>query len=263
MFGPLPLVAWVAQLACVMPLLGGCNAEPPVPTDVAAIESVGILAGPARQAEGLATLQRWSRMGSATASRELALAYRQYPDRLDYTARVNDTFTLAAEQGDAVAAFMLGEAAHRASLSTTNPADRAAPDVASNFKAAWHWYEQAARLNHAEAALMLGRMAANGEGRVADARESAQWLFKAARLGSAQAMFLLFTQHTQPGAQEAQWAIARHLLVEAAHKHYPPAMHALGLALQGGQYGFQRDDQQAAWMMKEASEESRNRWNAR
>lgn len=247
----------------MLPLLGGCDGEPALPADVAAIESVGIQAGPARQVAALAKLQHWSRMGSATATRELALAYRQYPDQPEYAERVNDTFRLAAEQGDAVAAFMLGDAAHRAGLSATNTASSAVPIASPNFKAAWQWYEQAARLNHPEAALMLGRMAANGEGMAPDGRQSTQWLFKAARLGNAQAMFLLFTQHTQPGSQEAQWAIARHLLVEAAHKHYPPAMHDLGLALQGGQYGFQRDGQQAALMMKEASEESRNRWNAR
>ncbi len=236
--------AWGVML-CV---LTSCGFDSPVPTTSAAIESVGMLAGAGRQALALQQLESWSAKGSAVASRELALAYLLDTNK---APQARPIFFLAAKQGDAPAAFMLGEAARLGTLQ--------APDL----KSAWDWYEVAAQNNHAEAALMLGRMAANGEGVAANKSNAVRWLIKSARLGSPQAMFLLFVHYSQPGTQESEWALARHLLYESAHKHYPPAMQALALALEGGDYGFKKDRQQAIFMMKEAGEESRNRWNVR
>lgn len=235
-------------LGVLLCVLASCGFDSPVPATSAAIESVGMLAGAGRQPLALQQLESWSAQGSAVASRELALAYMLDANN---APKARPVFLLAAKQGDAPAAFMLGEAARLGTLQS--------PDL----KAAWDWYELAAQNNHAEAALMLGRMAANGEGIAADKSSSVRWLIKSARLGSSQAMFLLFLHYSQPGTQEPEWALARHLLYESAHKHYPPAMQTLALALDGGDYGFKKDRQQAMFMMKEAGEESRNRWNVR
>lgn len=239
---------WASAGGVLLCILASCGFDSPVPATSAAIESVGMLAGAGRQPLALQQLESWSTKGSAVASRELALAYLLDADK---APKARPVFLLAANQGDAPAAFMLGEAARLGTLQ--------APDL----KSAWDWYELAAQNNHAEAALMLGRMAANGEGIAANQSTSVRWLIKSARLGSSQAMFLLFSHYAQPGTQEPEWALARHLLYESAHKHYPPAMQALALALEGGDYGFKKDRQQALFMMKEAGEESRNRWNVR
>ena len=241
-------VTFVFAVGATITMFTGCVADPPMPADTAMIESVGVLAGAGRQGSALRQLERWSELGSVIATRELALAYQHYPER---AASARAALKQAARSGDSVAAFMLGESAHR---QATSPVD---------LHTAWCWYEMAAERNHAEAALMLGRMAANGEGHSVDVELSMAWLERAARLHNPQAMFLLFSYFTRAEAGEAQWPRARDLLDASADRHYPPAMHAMALALETGQFGFERSATQAALLMKEASEESRNRWGAR
>ncbi|WP_374349544.1 tetratricopeptide repeat protein [Chitinimonas sp.] len=214
----------------------------------AEIESTGLLAGPGRQADAEARLLRWAERGDAVAMRELALVYLARPAQQSEAMR---WLQRGAEAGDDEAAFQLAE-------QLRVPAHGRQADLPR----AWQWYRYAAEHQHAKAALALARMARNGDGVVRDLKLAAQWLQFASDHGNAQAMFLLSNAYLAGEGVPRNPLMARHLLERSAERDYPVAIQALALAVQGGDLLIPKDEVRAGHLLKEASEERRNRWNS-
>lgn len=232
-------------------LLTACSAA--LPTDTASIESVGMRAAQTGETASLQALEHWARAAkpplAAVAARELGLALARLPGRERDAA---DWLARGALAGDAEAAFVVGEAHRRGGLGWL-------PDAA----AARPWFERAAGLGHADAALALARAAANGEAQRADPVQAFEWLGVASRKGSAQAMYLLAQAYAQGQGTPPDEALARHWLEQAAELHHPAAMQDWALALEDGRLGVAPDAQAAREQWREAGEERRNRWNTR
>ena len=193
--------------------VSGCT--PAIPSDSAAIESVGILAAQARQPEAVAKLKRWSEQGNGVAQRELALALLKDPETRDQGL---SWLERAARNDDAEAAFVLGDAVRMGRFGLK-------PDVL----AARPWLERSAQHGHADAALALARLASNGEAGARDARLALQWLRKASEAGNTQAMFLLSNAYAQGQGTPVALDQARYWLEAAADKHFSPAIQAYAL----------------------------------
>jgi len=107
-------------------------------------------------------MREWSDQGSAVASRELGMLYR------DHTAKRGEAMRLfekAARAGDPESAFQLAEMYRTGSVDTLEAADKA-----------WPWYVQAAEHRHARAALTLASLARSSEGANQSQKEVAKWL---------------------------------------------------------------------------------------
>lgn len=236
---------WIALLG-----LTACVGAAKPPPDSATIESLGILASQAGQAEAKQQLRHWAEQGLPIAQRELARSLLRGDSEaqqqgLDWLGR-------AALGGDAEAAYLQGEG-----LRLGRYGQR--PDVT----AAKPWLERAAELRHADAALALARLARNGEAGPRDAAAALRWLQLAAQGGNAQAMLLLSNAYAQGQGTVVDWRQARHWLEQAADRHFPAAIQAYALALENGELGLDKDPAQARELLMEASEERRNRWNTR
>lgn len=242
----------VCARACLLSVLLACTVcacSPKAPIDVPAIESVGLLAIHARKPEALAQLRRWSDQNFAVAQRELALALLR-----DSSTRAEGLSWMqrAAQNGDAEAAFVLGEAQRVGSHGLKADAFVARP-----------WLQQAANAGHADAALALARMARNGDAGPRDALVAVHWLQIASERGAAQAMFLLSNAYADGEGAPVDLDKARKWLEAAADKHFTPAIQAYALALENGSLGFEKDPVLARELFAEASEERRNHWNTR
>ena len=213
--------------------LAACQASPP-PT-AAEIEAVAMHARQAGDSQAERRVRGWTSKGLPMAERELALVYQPRAERRADALRL---FEQAARAGDAEAAFELGQ--------MLRPG---APEQA------WAWYRMAAKRQHAKAALMLGLLAANGEGVAQDAAEAARWLAVSSELGNAHAMFLLYNAYRTGRGVEADQQKGLALLEEAAHHDYPPAIQELAMTVQAD------DAQRSGHLLKEATEHRHNNWN--
>lgn len=213
--------------------LAACQSSPP-PT-AAEIEAVAMHARQAGDHQAERRVRSWASKDMPVAERELALIYQARPGRRDEALRL---FEQAARAGDTEAAFELGQMRR-----------------AATPEQAWLWYRQAAQQGHAKAALMLGLLAANGEGVPKDQREAARWLERSSELGNAHAMFLLYNAYREGRGVPLDLARGRALLEEAAHHEYPPAIQELAMTLQAD------DALRAGHLMKEATEHRHNNWN--
>ncbi|MEB0032925.1 tetratricopeptide repeat protein [Undibacterium sp. RTI2.1] len=213
----------------------------------AEIESTGMLAMHGRQAKAETQLRLWAEAGMPVAQRELALLYMTRPAQRSAAMAL---FEQAANGGDAEAAFQLGELYRLPHV-----------DHPSDFSKAWSWYQKAAEGNSPNAALMLARMAKNGEGVIRDDVLAVKSLTIASDLGSPQAMFLLSNAYLAGQGVKANPSKARELLEMSAKLDYPVAIHALAMALQGGDMQIPKDDIRAGHLLKEATEERHNNWN--
>ena len=222
----LPAVLLAAALAA-------CHSSPP-PT-AAEIEAVAMHARQASDHQAERRVRSWAGKDMPVAERELALIYQPRPERRAEALRL---FERAARAGDTEAAFELGQMLRAA-----------APEQA------WLWYRQAAQQGHARAALMLGLLAANGEGVPQDPAVAAHWLDKSSELGNAHAMFLLYNAYREGRGVAPDPARAHALLEEAAHHEYPPAIQELAMTVQAD------DALRAGHLMKEATEHRHNNWN--
>lgn len=222
----LPAVLLAAALAA-------CQSSPP-PT-AAEIEAVAMHARQASDHQAERRVRSWAGKDMPVAERELALIYQPRPERRAEALRL---FERAARAGDTEAAFELGQMLRAA-----------APEQA------WLWYRQAAQQGHARAALMLGLLAANGEGVPQDPAVAAHWLDKSSELGNAHAMFLLYNAYREGRGVAPDPARAHALLEEAAHHEYPPAIQELAMTVQAD------DALRAGHLMKEATEHRHNNWN--
>lgn len=213
--------------------LAGCQASPP-PT-AAEIEAVAMHARQAGDHQAERRVRGWASKGLPVAERELALVYQPRAERRADALRL---FEQAARAGDAEAAFELGQ--------MLRPA---APEQA------WAWYRMAATRQHAKAALMLGLLAANGEGVDRNPAEAARWLAVSSELGNPHAMFLLYNAYREGRGvpQDEHKGLA--LLEEAAHHDYPPAIQELAMTVQAD------DALRAGHLLKEATEHRHNNWN--
>src|SRR5450830_1846564 len=214
-------------------ILAACQASPP-PTP-AEIEAVAMHARQAGDHQAERKVRSWAGKDMPVAERELALIYQARPER---RAEALQLFEQAARAGDTEAAFELGQM-----LRQSQPGQ------------AWLWYRQAAEQQHAKAALMLGLLAANGEGVVKDQAEAARWLAVSSELGNAHAMFLLYNAYREGRGVVPDLAKSRALLEEAAHHEYPPALQELAMTVQAD------DALQASHLLKEATEHRHNNWN--
>jgi TPR repeat protein len=214
-------------------VLAACQASPP-PT-AAEIEAVAMHARQAGDHQAERKVRSWAGKDMPVAERELALIYQPRPER---RADALNLFEQAARAGDTEAAFELGQM-----LRAATPAQ------------AWLWYRQAAQQGHAKAALMLGLLAANGEGVPQDPVIAAHWLAKSSELGNPHAMFLLYNAYREGRGVPRDLAKGRELLEEAAHHDYPPAIQELAMTLQAD------DALRAGHLMKEATEHRHNNWN--
>lgn len=214
-------------------VLAACQSSPP-PT-AAEIEAVAMLARQAGDHQAERKVRSWAGKDMPVAERELALIYQTRPERRADAVKL---FEQAARAGDTEAAFELGQM-----LRAATP------------EQAWPWYRQAAQQGHAKAALMLGLLAANGEGVPKDQNEAARWLDKSSELGNAHAMFLLYNAYREGRGVPRDPARGRELLEEAAHHEYPPAIQELAMTLQAD------DALRAGHLMKEATEHRHNNWN--
>lgn len=214
-------------------VLAACQSSPP-PT-AAAIEAVAMLARQAGDHQAERKVRSWAGKDMPVAERELALIYQARPERRADAVKL---FEQAARAGDTEAAFELGQM-----LRAATP------------EQAWPWYRQAAQQGHAKAALMLGLLAANGEGVSKDQSEAARWLAKSSELGNAHAMFLLYNAYREGRGVPRDPAKGRELLEESAHHEYPPAIQELAMTVQAD------DALRAGHLMKEATEHRHNNWN--
>ncbi|OYO29315.1 hypothetical protein CD932_16325 [Janthinobacterium sp. PC23-8] len=213
--------------------LAACQASPPPTT--AEIEAAAMHARQTGDRQAERRVRAWAGKGMPVAERELALVYQTRPERRTDALRL---FEQAARAGDTEAAYEMGQM-----LRPASPGE------------AWGWYRMAAERRHARAALMLGLLAANGEGVTQDPLEAARWLAVSSELGNAHAMFLLYNAYREGRgvAQDAAKSLA--LLEEAAHHDYPPAIEELAMTVQAG------DAQRASHLLKEATEHRHNNWN--
>lgn len=220
-------------LAILASTLAACQSSAP-PT-AAEIEATAMQARQAGDKQAERRVRNWAAKGMPVAERELARVYQPRPARRDDALRL---FEQAARTGDAEAAFELGQ--------MLRPG---APEQA------WSWYRLAAQQQHARAALMMGLLAASGQGVSKDAATAAHWLEVSSELGNPQAMFLLYKAYREGRGVEQDAARSQQLLEEAAHRHYPPAIEELAMTVQI------EDATRAGDLLKEASEHRQNHWN--
>lgn len=214
-------------------VLAACQASPP-PTP-AEIEAVAMHARQAGDQQAERKVRSWAGKDMPVAERELALIYQPRPER---RAEALSLFEQAARAGDTEAAFELGQMRRAATPGQ-----------------AWLWYRQAALQGHAKAALMLGLLAANGEGVPQDPVIAARWLEKSSELGNPHAMFLLYNAYREGRGVPRDLVKGHALLEEAAHHEYPPAIQELAMTVQAD------DALRAGHLMKEATEHRHNNWN--
>lgn len=214
-------------------VLAACQASPP-PTP-AEIEAVAMHARQAGDHQAERKVRSWAGKDMPVAERELALIYQPRPER---RAEALSLFEQAARAGDTEAAFELGQMRRAATPGQ-----------------AWLWYRQAALQGHAKAALMLGLLAANGEGVPQDPVIAARWLEKSSELGNPHAMFLLYNAYREGRGVPRDLVKGHALLEEAAHHEYPPAIQELAMTVQAD------DALRAGHLMKEATEHRHNNWN--
>lgn len=225
-----PAVALASALAAA---LAACQAPPPPST--AEIEAAAMHARQAGDRQAERRVRAWAAKGMPVAERELALVYQP---RLARRADALRLFEQAARAGDTEAAFEMGQM-----LRPGAPGQ------------AWSWYRMAAQRQHARAALMLGLLAANGEGVAKNPAEAARWLAVASELGNAHAMFLLYNAYREGRGVEQDAGKGQALLEEAAHHDYPPAIQELAITVQAD------DALRAGHLLKEATEHRHNNWN--
>jgi uncharacterized protein len=223
----------LAALALALPA-AGCHRGP----SSAEIETVSMEAFQRGDDGAERRLALWAQDGRPVAQRELALLYRKRRDM----AGAHALFAQAARQGDAEAAYQLGEMER------------------GNATAA-QWYRQAAEQGHARAALMLGLLQKNGEGIAQDKAGAAHWLGVAAAAGNAHAMFLLSNAYAHGDGVALDERRARDLLERAADREYPAAIQQLAMVKQVGDALTERDPHEAQQLLKEAEEHRRS--NAR
>jgi len=221
----------------------------PHPPSSAEIESMGVRASKAHQVKALQQLESWSQSGFPVAQREFALALLPNSTRW---AEARDWLMSAARKGDAEAAYLLGDAYRIGRYGLQPQPAQAIP-----------WFELAARKHHADAELALARQWRNGDGTARDDAKAFQWLKQASEHGNSQAMFLLSQCYAEGQGTAVSLADARRWLEASADRHYSTAIQAYALALQNGELGLEKNPQEAAELLVEASEERRNRWNAR
>lgn len=218
--------------ALLLAALAGCGRGP----SPAEIETVSMEALQRGDALAEQRLSAWAKDGLPVAERELGLLYR--------TRRQRDSarglFEQAARQGDAEAAYQLGE-------------------LGGDGAAAW--YRQAAEQGHARAALALGLRLKNGDGVAPDKAAAAHWLDVAAKAGNAHAMFLLSNAYAAGDGVAPDPRHARNLLEDAAEREYPAAIQQLALVKQTGDALTARDPHEAQQLLKEGEEHRRS--NAR
>lgn len=164
-------------------------------------------------------------------------AYR----RGDYAIAFRE-FRAAAEEGDAVAQFNLGEMYSRGE------------SVPRDIQAAAYWYRRAAEQDHAEAAKSLGICLATGLGVPKDAKEASFWLRKSAELGSVDAQDYLGENYEkgQGVAKDAQQAVFWY--GKAARQGSTHAQFRLGRMYLLGE-GVTRDPKQGAVWIRMAAEQ--------
>ncbi|OBV37741.1 tetratricopeptide repeat protein [Janthinobacterium psychrotolerans] len=213
--------------------LAACQASPPPTT--AQIEAAAMHARQAGDQQAERRVRAWASKGMPVAERELALVYQARPARRADALRL---FEQAARAGDTEAAYEMGQMLRAASPG-----------------AAWSWYRMAAQRQHARAALMLGLLAANGEGVAKNPVEAAHWLAVSSELGNAHAMFLLYNAYREGRGVEQDAGKGLALLEEAAHHDYPPAIQELAMTVQAN------DALRAGHLLKEATEHRHNNWN--
>ena len=244
--------AWLGRIAAVLgsaamlgALVTACQPQALAPTPQQ-IESMGLRARHAGQAEALTQLQQWARAGQTVAQRELALALAETPANWP-TAR--DWLERAARGGDDDAAQRLGEL-HRLGRWGLKP------DPAQ----AARWLGLAARQGQADAALQLALLLKHGDGVARDEAQALHWLQAAADAGNPRAMFLLSQAHARGDGVARSEPLARQWLEAAADRHDPPALQAYALALENGDLGYKKNPALARELLIEAGSERHNRW---
>jgi TPR repeat protein len=221
--------------ALLFALLAGCG-RAPLPAE---IEAVSMDASQRGDAAAEQRLQAWAIDGLPAAERELALLYRKR--HRDDQARA--LFLRAARQGDAEAAYELGELERDHGKVNANAAQ---------------WYRQAAQQGHAKAALRLALLLKNGDGIPTDKTAAAHWLGVAAQAGDAHAMFLLSNAYADGDGVPADPRRARELLERAADREYPAAIQELALVKQTGDDLTPKDAAEADQLLKEGAEHRRS-----
>lgn len=216
-------------------LMAGC--AKPAPT-AAQIEAVAMEAAQRHSDAASNHLLGWAKLGFPIAQRELGLLLLQ---RDPFSAKGISWLGQAARNGDAEAAFQLGEQLHRQGK-----------DIAQ----ARAWYARAAQGGHARAALMAGLMARNGEGTRPDAAAAIHWLEIAAEHGEPHAMYVLSNMLRVGEGAPRDTVRARILLENAAERDYPAAVQDLAMEVE------QDDPERARHLLKEAGEHRHNLWNA-
>ncbi|MYM35701.1 sel1 repeat family protein [Duganella sp. FT50W] len=233
-------------LALAAALLAGCQIQHEKPTS-AQIEVIGMKAKQEADPHAERKLMAWSLQNMPVAQRELAILYQTRAEQRDAALKL---FAQAARGGDVEAAFQLGEM-----LRVGVPGVPAAPAAAAP------WYAQAAKHQHAKAALALALLYKNGNGVRRDDAQAAHWLTAASNLGNAHAMFLLSNLYNEGQGVPQDRAQARALLEEAAEHEYPPALQELAMTVELGDDHSPKDTLRASHLIKEASEHRRNNWN--
>ncbi len=198
-----------------------------------------VLAGPGRQPAALDRLRTLAEGNTPLARRALGEAML---GNRESAAEAQVWLGLAAQAGDAHAAFLLGKALMDG-----------APGIPRDPARGAMWLGSAAEAGHAGAAFHLGIAHRNGYGVGRDAIKAARWFRVAAEQGIPAAQFMLANAYRTGDGVPRDEREALRLYTEAAEQDHPEAVQTLAMAYRDGELGLAQDEMQARHFMLETA----------
>ncbi len=238
-----------AACCWIVGVLGACAPAEQLPSSIAQIESVGIVAVQAHKQSAIDQLLRWAELGHPVAQRELALVYVKYPD-MGNPNTAAAWLQKAALAGDLEAQIALAQAFHGGTLG-----------LKLDDAQACIWFEAAAQQGDGRASFMLARMASHGQGTPQSLERSVHWLQVAAQQKNAQAMYQLSVAYREGEGIAQNTMQARYWLNMSAEYDYNIAIQALAMELDGLGGDSSPFAERSRNLFKEASDHRLMRWN--
>jgi TPR repeat protein len=205
------------------------------------IERLRLKAQAAPQTDALAQIRLAADQGNRSARRVAAFLYLNKTDYASWQTGL-EYARLAAKQGDPEAFYLLGQANFNGHATLTQMPD---------YGRARHWFELAAEHGSGKAQYFLGLIYKNGYGVAADPQTASNWFQQSVDHGNADAMFMLGNAYAHGDGVKPDVKRARKLYQAAASLEHPLASQTLAFALQQGELGFARNQDQADEMMLE------------
>lgn len=205
------------------------------------IERLRLKAQAAPQTDALAQIRLAADQGNRNARRVAAFLYLNKTDYVSWQTGL-EYARLAAKQGDPESFYLLGQAYFNGHATLTQMPD---------YGRARHWFELAAEHGSAKAQYFLGLIYKNGYGIAADPKAASNWFQQSVDHGNADAMFMLGNAYAHGDGVKPDVKRARKLYQAAASLEHPLASQTLAFALQQGELGFARNQDQADELMLE------------